>query len=437
MKKSIQRNPGKAILAVSGLMIIIVMTGMQPSTGKFDDYFEEKTLRVDYLQTGMHDTAWIKITEIFSEPYWGGSQVNMIDTFGYGRYYFTLKDRRSGRVIYSRGYSTLFAEWQDTEEAKMIRMSFRESLVMPFPRKPVILEIYRRDKQNRLHRMQTKEIDTRRGRVTGKVVNYYDVTDVVIHGSPDNKLDIVFIAEGYSSSEQEMFKDDCKRFAGYLLGASPFKEHREKINIRGIGAISEESGVTIPGENIYRKTAVGSSFYTFESERYLMAQDFQRIRDIASLVPYDQIFIIVNSDKYGGGGIFNYYATGTRGNRAADFLLIHEFGHSFAGLGDEYYTSDVAVNDFYDLDTEPWEPNITTLVDFGRKWADLLPSGTEIPTTAIPENADKIGVYEGGGYAARGIYRPFIDCTMKSVKYDAFCPVCRQAISRMIIFYSE
>jgi hypothetical protein len=427
----------KMAMALSGFAVILIITGMQPAGNRFSDYFEEKTLRVDYRQTGMADTSWINIEEILSEPYWGGSQVNLIDTFGYGRYFFTIKDKRSGKLLYSRGYSTLFVEWQDTEEAKHIRKSFRESLVMPFPRKPVILEIYKRDKQNRLHRMHAQAIDTRRGRVTGKVIDYYEVTEIMINGLPDKKLDIVFIAEGYTATEQEMFKEDCKRFAGYLLGAYPFREHRDRINIRGVGAVSEESGVSIPGEKIYRETAIGVSFYTFNSERYLMAMDFQKIRDIASLVPYDQIFIIVNSDKYGGGGIFNYYATGTRGNRAADFLLIHEFGHSFAGLGDEYYTSDVAVSEFYDLNTEPWEPNITTLVEFGRKWADLLPAGTEIPTPASAENAGMIGVYEGGGYAAKGIYRPFVDCTMKSVKYDAFCPVCSREISRMIMFYSE
>jgi hypothetical protein len=427
----------QALISVVIMSLIAVITGMQPSGSRFNDYFEEKTLRVDYRQTGMHDTSWITVEQIISEEHWGGSKVHLIDTFGYGRYYFTMKDKRSGKVLYSRGYSTLFVEWQDTEDAKLVRATFRESLVMPFPKRPVILEMYRRDKQNRLHRMHVETIDTRRGRVTGRVVNAYEVTDIMINGTPDIKLDIVFIAEGYTANEQEQFKSDCRRFAGYLLGSSPFKEHRNRINIRGVGAVSAESGVTLPDEHIYRNTAIGASFSTFDSERYLMAMDFQKIRDIASLVPYDQIFIIVNSDKYGGGGIFNHYATGTNGNKAADFLFIHEFGHSFAGLGDEYYTSDVAVSEFYDLNTEPWEPNITTLVDFKRKWADMLSAGTGIPTPATIENKDRVGVYEGGGYVSKGIYRPYLDCTMKSVKYDAFCPVCKRAISRMIMFYSE
>lgn len=423
--------------AALSLTVIFFVTVPFHAHSAFENHFLFKTLRMDYVHTGTYDTGTISQHEFIEEPLWGGSKINLTDTFGYGRYFFEVRDKRDGELLYSRGYNTLFVEWQDTEEAKIMEKSFNESLVMPFPLNAVIIEIFRRDKQNRSETIFRTHFDPNEELVIRKEPLSYPVYDIINNGPTETKLDVLFIAEGYTIDELGMFKDDCARFAGYLINAAPFREYRDRINIRGVGAISEDSGVTIPGEDIFLNTALGASFYTFGSERYLMVEDFHKVRDAASLAPYDQIFIIVNSDKYGGGGIFNFYATGTRGNRAADFLLLHEFGHSFGGLADEYYTSDVAVSDFYDLSVEPAEPNITTLVDFESKWEDMLSPGTEVPTPENPENSSKIGVYEGGGYLAKGIYRPYIDCTMKSVIYDAFCPVCRRALSRMVLFYSN
>jgi hypothetical protein len=417
-------------------MIFVVICIQAEGTESFDQYFFRKTLRVDYTQTGNYANGKIRMDRLISEPFWGGSLVNLIDTFGYGRYYFELLDGKTDKVIYSRGYSTLFVEWQDTEEAKKKSKSFRESVVMPFPRDVAILKIYYRDKQNNLHQRYSYKIDPSGRKIKPGKTSEWKTKDISIQGDPSEKLDIVFIAEGYTREEMDLFWQDCEKFKGYLFGASPFNDCQKKINIRGIGAISKESGVSLPGEKIFRNTALGVSYYTFGSERYLMAEDYQRVRDVAAAVPYDQIFIIVNSDRYGGGGIYNFYATGARGNKEAAFLFIHEFGHSFAGLADEYYTSEVSVEDFYDLKTEPWEPNITTLVNFSSKWEDMLIDGTPVPTPNTPEVANRVGVFEGAGYSAKGVYRPMQDCTMKSVKYDAFCPVCKRAIIRMIDFYS-
>lgn len=417
-------------------LILAFLAGLLPSSGqRFEDYFHRKTLRYDYIHTGTRDKEQIKSGKLIAEPYWGGSLTNLIDTFGYGRYHFNLKDAITGTLLYSRGFSTLFVEWQDTDEAKTKRKGFKESIVMPFPKEDVLLEIYRRDKKNQLHLIFSDQIRPEKDKIATRAIPSWEKRDIALKGDPAEKLDIVFLAEGYTAAEMNQFWDDCVKFAGYLTGAAPFGESREQINFRGVGVVSAESGVSLPGEKIFRKTGLGAAFYTFGSERYLMAEDFQRVRDAAGLVPYDQIFIIVNSNKYGGGGIFNFYATGARGNKEAAFLLIHEFGHSFAGLGDEYYTSEVAVDAFYDLQTEPWEPNITTLTHFDRKWKDMLLPGTPVPTPAIPANEQTIGVFEGAGYAAKGIYRPFQECTMKSVRYDAFCPVCRRAILQMIRFY--
>lgn len=405
--------------------------------GQFDSLFHRKTLRMDYEHTGGKEKGTITFDKFIEEPWWGGSFHNLIDTFGYGRYHLEVKDVASSRVIYSRRFSTLFVEWQDTEEAKTAERSFKESVVMPFPRKEVVIVLYRRDKQNKLHELFRRGYHPMKDAVEQSTPLPYPVVDILVNGPTEKRLDVVIIAEGYTAAEREKFLRDCSRYAAYLLNASPFREHQHLISIRGIMAISDDSGVSLPDEGVTKNTALGASFSTLGSERYLMAEDFQRVRDVAALAPYDQIFILVNSDKYGGGGIFNFYATGTSDHPSGNFLLIHEFGHSFAGLADEYYTSDVAVQDFYDKKTEPWEPNITTLVNFGSKWASMVPAGTPIPTPATKQNQSLVGVYEGAGYAENGIYRPYLECTMKSVRYDGFCPVCRVAIARMILFYSE
>jgi hypothetical protein len=235
----------------------------------------------------------------------------------------------------------------------------------------------------------------------------------------------------------DSFKEDCERFAGYLFNSSPFRENKNKFNIWGIEAPSAESGTDIPKEDIWKKTLVNSTFYTFDLERYLMTYDNKTLRNIASNAPYDQIYILVNSDKYGGGSIYNHYSMSVTKNKYFEFIVTHEFGHGFASLADEYYTSDVAYQNFYPLDVEPTDPNLTTLVDFDSKWKDLVEDGTPIQTPDTDEYKNKVGVFEGGGYMEKGIYRPAHDCSMKSIKVDNFCPVCKRAIKQMIDFYTE
>ena len=235
----------------------------------------------------------------------------------------------------------------------------------------------------------------------------------------------------------QQFKKDCERFAKYLLDASPYKENKDKINIWGIEAVSFDSGTDIPAEDVWKRTAVGTSFYTFYSERYLMTYDNKTLHDIAANAPYDQIFILVNTDKYGGGGIYNFYSTCSANNFYSDYVSTHEFGHTFAGLGDEYYTSEVPTENFYPKDLEPWEPNLTTLVNFAKKWKNMIGKNVPIPTPETDTYKDTIGVYEGGGYEPKGVYRPMQDCSMKSLSYNIFCPVCKKAIQNMIDFYTE
>jgi len=233
------------------------------------------------------------------------------------------------------------------------------------------------------------------------------------------------------------FKEDCNKLSEYLFNCSPYKENKDKFNIWGIEAPSLESGTDIPKDDIWKKTVVNSTFYTFDLDRYLMTTDNKKLRNLAANVPYDQIFILVNSDKYGGGSIYNLYSVSTSKNKFTEFTITHEFGHGFVSLADEYYTSDVAYQDFYDLEVEPLDPNLTTLVDFDSKWKDLVDEKTPIPTPSTEEYKDKVGAFEGGGYVEKGICRPCQDCTMKSITINNFCPVCKRAIQQMIDFYSE
>jgi len=419
------------------LVVIYAQSSVSVAANSYGTWFQEKGLRIDYLHRGTFSSEELIFERFIEERYWGGSQVHLLDTFGYGDYYLEVVDSVSGAVIYSRGYSTLFPEWQSTAMAVNDTGVFKEALVIPFPHVPVFIEIFRRNKQQHLESVFRVYFNKEEHTPEVQAPLSYPVFDIMVTGPVSERLDILFIAEGYRESEREKFYQDCSRFAGYLIGASPFRDYRTRINIRGMMTYSEDSITRKVGNDKVLNTAIGVSFNTFGSDRYLMAGNFQRVRDVAALAPNDQIVILVNSADYGGGGIFNYYATATSDHRASDFLLLHEFGHSFAGLADEYYTSEVAYQDYYDLDTEPREPNITTLADFNSKWLDMMDGGTPIPTPMEDTYRKIVGVYEGGGYTATGIYRPFQDCTMKSVLYDGFCPVCQRAIMRMLNFYGQ
>ncbi|OFX21772.1 MAG: hypothetical protein A2041_13940 [Bacteroidetes bacterium GWA2_31_9b] len=260
---------------------------------------------------------------------------------------------------------------------------------------------------------------------------------LIDNGDPANKVDLVFLAEGYTINEMEKFESDAQRMVSYLFSQEPYKLFSNKFNVWIVNSPSENSGTDIPGANIYMNTAMNSNFYTFDSERYLTTNDVKSVRDIAGIVPYDEICILVNSNKYGGGGVYNHYAITTVDHILSEKVFIHEFGHSFAGLGDEYYNSSTSYNDFYNLAIEPWQPNLTTMVNFDSKWKSMIDKNTPIPTPRKSEFNSILGVYEGGGYLDKGIYSPMMDCRMKSNEANGFCPVCSKAILDMIMFKSE
>jgi len=419
------------------IIISLLFISVIFSQNEFENYFQNKTLRLDYFHTGDKENEFYSFDELIEEPYWGGSKINLVDKFEYGKYKFMVFDEKSNELIYSRGYSTLFNEWQTTEEAKHTVKSFSETVVFPYPNNPVRVEFYSRNNKNELVKKFEYKIDPENYFIKIERVDEYESFDVVISGDPSVKVDIVIIPDGYTSDEMETFKNDCIEFAGYLFNSSPFKENESKFNIRGINSPSKESGTDIPAEDIWNKTLVNTTFYTFDLERYLMTNNNKTLRNVAANVPYDQIYILVNSDKYGGGSIYNLYSVCVNDNPAEEFVFVHEFGHGFASLADEYFTSDVAYQDFYPLDIEPLDPNLTTLVDFDSKWKDMVDEGTPIPTPSTKEYEDVVGAFEGGGYVEKGVYRPKQDCTMKSIVVDNFCPVCKRAIQQMIDFYTE
>ncbi len=419
------------------LVFICFIVVAQAGFAQFDRYFTDKTMRIDYFHGGNDSSDEYFFDELLSEPFWGGSKTNLIDTLKYGDYMFEVVDPKENTVIYSRGYSTLFREWQTTSEARKVKKTFSETVVFPFPKKDVRVDFYGRDKKGELQKKFEYLVDVGSYFIKPERRLENPSFDVQISGDPANKVDIIILPDGYTNDELGLFIKDCSDFASHLFSFEPYAQNKDKFNIRGVLATSDQSGSDIPADNIWKKTILNTSFYTFDSERYCMSSDNKSIRDLAANAPYDQIYILVNNPKYGGGAIYNHYSVSVNSNQMAAKIFIHELGHGFAGLGDEYYNSDVAYSDFYSKDVEPWEPNLTTLVDFDKKWKNMIGEDIPVPTPANEKFNGKIGVFEGGGYAARDVYRPSIDCLMNTFNGDKFCKVCNNSIQQMIDFYTR
>ena len=419
------------------LLLIILVSISLGGIAQFDNFFHDKTLRMDYYHSGNSDEEAYYFDELIEEPYWGGSKINLVDTFEYGKYYMKVFNNSNDSLLYSRGYSSLFGEWQTTNEASIIQRSFSEAVVFPYPKQIVDVVLYSRNWVGEFKEKFRYTVDPENYFIKKDRRLVYPSFTVHSSGNPSKNIDIVILPDGYSTEEMGLFIDDCRTFAEGLFGYAPYDKNRDKFNIVGVLAPSDDSGNDIPADNIWKKTLLNTSFYTFNSERYCMTMDNKSVRDMAANVPYDQIYILVNNEKYGGGAIYNYYNVSVNSNEKASKIFIHELGHGFAGLADEYYTSSTSYNEFYNLKAEPWEPNITTLVDFDNKWKDMVKRKTPIPTPDTKKYEKKVGVFEGGGYVAKGVYRPMHDCLMNTFEGDEFCPVCSKSIQEMIDFYSE
>lgn len=483
-------------LWVAFSFLMVLLSCQQKADRVFDTYFAEGTMRIDYFHTGDADSETVEIDQIYQYSKWAGSRIHLIDSLNYGAYYYNIYDLASGNLIYSKGFDSYFKEYQTTTVAINGQVKqFHESAIIPFPKSTVIFTLQKRDTTGGLTEKFRSEIEPGKAE-KGTVDPEVKVYNILDNGNIHSKVDIAIIGEGYTANEDQKFRDDLARFVNIFFMAEPCKSNKDHFNIRGVLKYSAESGVDEPEAGIFKNTAVNASFSSLGLERYLLTEDNQSLRNIAGHVPYDALYIMVNHSRYGGGGIYNFYCVFTSDNINSDYLMVHEFGHSFFGLADEYYTSATAYNDFYPKGVEPTEPNITALSDTENiKWKDILTPGIRVPTpwrktlydsldmgwqikrtmmnnriTVLQKNKapleviakakaeyDKesmqhdsamitfldtsdysgmVGAFEGAGYESTGLYRPSLNCIMFS-KVPYFCPVCQNAMIKVIKNYCD
>lgn len=389
--------------------IVALIATTTLSAQQFDAHFNDATLRLDYTFMGNATEQYIALSDISATENWWGRRINLNSVPLKGNGDLTLTDKESGEVIYKTSFSSLFQEWITTPEAANITRSFEFTLLIPEPKRPVVATLVLRDNtaKESAHYFTLDPADVLIRDCSKQPALPY----TYIHKGGDSKeaIDVVILAEGYTTEEMELFMEDAKITASEILSYEPFKSHSDKFNFIAVASPSADSNVSVPQEEAWRNTAVGSNFMTFYMERYLTSGNVYAMYDLATNIPCEHFVILANTDTYGGGGIYNSYTLTTAHHPSFRPVVVHEFGHSFAGLGDEYFYLSADNNDeMHSLKHEPWEPNITTLVDFESKWADMVAEGVEIPTQVTAERSKNyvVGVYEGGGYRAKGIYRP-------------------------------
>ena len=408
----------------------------------YEKYFTGQTLRLDFQHAGNSTEENYFFNGMKREGEWAGSTKALINPFGYGEQLFRIIDDEDNIVIYQNNYCTLFNEWQTTAEARETSRSYPESIIFPHPKRNFTIEIFARSKKSKIFEKKFSYKANVNDHNIEPYTKRHECIDIHIGGKTKNCLDIVLLPDGFTKEEKEKFLTACKMWNEALFSYEPFTNNKGRINIRAVWAPSKDSGISIPGKNEWKNTLLDSRFYTFGSERYQMTNNLQIVRDIAASAPYETIFILTNSDKYGGGGIYNFYGLGSAGKTGkTGEVYVHEFGHSLMGLGDEYVEKGNTVSEFYPLNKEPWEANLTTLVNFNNKWEKTIKKETPIPTIAndsllaLPDNEWPIGVYEGGGYLEKGIYRPWPKCMMNQLY--KFCPACCKAIEKYLDYICE
>lgn len=415
-----------------------MFTSVNVQSQNFEEYFIDKTLRIDYIFSGTAMTQDVALDQLSQLPHWHGRRNNLNQLLLSGNGQIIITDIVSRNVIYKDAFSSLFQEWQTTEEAKTIKRSFENTYLVPFPKNKVEIEINLRDEKGNYKTHIRHTVDP--NDILIKKIGLDNIpTYTYTHKTDNDKaINIAILAEGYTIDEMALFREQARIATEQILAHSPFNRLKDKLNFVAVETVSLHSGVSVPRENIWKATAFSSHFNTFYSDRYLTTSNIKDIHNTIAGVPYSHIIILANTDVYGGGGIFNAYTLTTTGHAGFKPVVVHEFGHSFGGLADEYYYDGGDVLDqTYKLDIEPWEPNITTLINFSDKWEKLLNPNTPIPTNEQLNEKYPIGVFEGGGYQSQGIYRPAIDCRMKTNTCKDFCPACQKALEKLIKFYTE
>jgi hypothetical protein len=449
----------------------------------FNEWFLPRTMRVDFSHTGGRGEEIVSLDQIVADGPWAGSLTRLVDDTNLGPYRFLVRAPGSGVVLYSRGFSSMYAEWETTGEARETHRTFHESLRFPWPRVPVQVVIEKRGPDG-FREVASFAVDP-----ASRAVNPADrppagtVWTLFENGPPSAKVDLVLLGEGYTAAEVPKFHADAKRLVEALFSYEPYKRRRGDFNVRAIDLPAGASGVSRPHGGVFKRSPTSTEYSIFDSERYMLTRDNRALRDVLSDAPYDVVAVLVNEKQYGGGGIFGYQATAAVDTEFAEYIFVHEFGHHFAALADEYYTSDVAYETGGAVHPEPWEPNVTALHDPAQlKWRDLVEPGTPLPTpwdkaayeaysaeirqrrAALVERkapeaefdalfreqeqheramlyameyAGKVGAFEGASYEAKGLYRPEVDCIMFTRNMTRFCRVCQRAISRIIDLYAK
>lgn len=420
------------------LSIILLSVSICTFSQDFNTYFADKTLRLDYTFTGNSSSTTISLNELSQLPKWAGRRHNLSQLLLDGNGQILVTDLKTKNIIYKESFSTLFQEWQTTEEASNLTKSFENTFLIPYPKAKVKIEVSIRDKKGNYNTLFSHNVDPDDILIRKKGNNNnLHITNLHQGGNVENSINVVILAEGYKATEMPLFLEHANIACQQILNHKPFNKLRNKFNFIAVETISENSGVSVPRNDDWKKTAFGSHFDTFYSERYLTTTNVRDIHDAIAGVPYAHIIILANTNVYGGGGIFNSYTLTTTGHPEFKPVIVHEFGHSFAGLADEYFYENDALNQTYTPDIEPWEPNITSLKNFDTKWKKLLKKGTPIPTDEKLAPQYPIGVFEGAGYLFKGMYRSALDCRMKTNTCKDFCPACQNAIEQLVKFYTE
>jgi hypothetical protein len=460
-----------------------ISSAQQNPDVNYQQYFTGETMRVDYFHTGTATEEHFSVDHILNDGLWPGSETMLLDNLNRGLYFYKITDQATDALLYSRGFASVFGEWQTIPEAAENWGTFHESLRFPWPRMPVKLTIEKRDAKNNFIPIWTTTIDPKSRIVNPSVlVNPYKIFSVIDNGKAQEHVDIVILGDGYTAGEMEKFHRDVTSLTAELFNVEPFKSRKSDFNVSAVETPSVNSGVNKPHPGVFNRTPLSMSYGAFDSERYALTYDNRTVRDVAATVPYDYMFILINERTYGGGGIYNLYSTVAADNKFSPYIFVHEFGHSFSALADEYYTSDVSYQT-PEITVEPWEPNVTALSDPANlKWKDIVTPGTPIPTpwvktefdnfsyeiqkerralraANVPETEmeqlferekltslemfdkskykDATGAFEGGNYMQFGIYRSAQDCIMFTRNKQEFCPACRKAISEVIDLYSR
>ena len=423
-------------------LLLLTIAAATKADVDFDSCFDGRTLRLDYVFAGDSAHQQIFLDRCYATDVWAGRRVNLDTMLLKGTADITLRTADTKEVIYRSSFSSHFQEWVGTREATTARCAFDHVVLVPMPRNAVDVEVT-------LYDFRQKPVASLRHRVDPSdmlIANLSAHTDlppavsIIESGDCRNHIDIAILAEGYTADELPKFYADARRFTDSLFCYEPFSSSRQRFNVVAVGAASAQSGTSEPAKGIWRQTALNSYFNFFHMDRLLGVPNLRTANDLLAGVPYEHVLILANTATYGGSGVYNSYCITAADNSQAIPVTVHEFAHEFGGLGDEYFYDD-AYTQYYYPDIEPWNENLTTLVDFGSKWADMLPEGAHVPATAddvarLDKNdAATVGVFEGGGYLSKGVWRPAVNCRMRTNSVKTFCPVCRRALSRMIDYH--